>query len=285
MGQHCCSRSEVLLRPGHLYSLKADGSELLEYDVDSRRLRVHYFADSPLPQQAKYCLLNDQLFVVGGRSRLTRRATAVNESSGLCFMFAGGLQLRAPLLLPRQAHGLAAHERFAYALSGSLEGHKASKACERYDADADCWELMPSLLVPRLHSGVCCNRHRLYVTGGNSGASLECVRVIEVFDVLLNSWAVLDLRLPVSVWRHACVAYEGGLAIFGGSGTAGKHCTDSFLIGVNTKRITQVPGLAQGGYFNSVLQVRGKDIFALEDSGWLFSFERGRWTSTNLRSA
>jgi hypothetical protein len=108
--------------------------------------------------------------------------------------------------------------------------------------------------------------------------------VIEVFDVLLNSWAVLDLRLPVSVWRHACVAYEGGLAIFGGSGTAGKHCTDSFLIGVNTKRITQVPGLVQGGYFNSVLQVRGKDIFALEDSGWLFSFERGRWTSTNLRS-
>ena len=47
-------------------------------------------------------------------------------------MFAGGLQLRAPLLLPRQAHGLAAHERFAYVLSGSLEGHKASKACERY---------------------------------------------------------------------------------------------------------------------------------------------------------
>jgi len=284
MGQHCCSSSETFLRPGRLYSLKADSSELLEFDLNSRRLYAHRFTDLALPQQAKFCLLSEQLFIVGGRSRLSRRATVVNESSGLCFLFTGGLQLRAPLVLARQAHGLTTHERFAYALSGSPEGHKASKVCERYDAEADCWELMPSLSIPRLHPGVCCNKHRLYVTGGNSGASLECVRVIEVFDVLLNSWTVLDLRLPVSVWRHVCVAYEGGLAVFGGSSTAGKLCTDCFIMGLSTRRITQVPGLTQGGYFSGVQQVRGKDIFALEDSGCLYSFEHGKWTSTALRS-
>lgn len=283
MGQHCCSYSETLLRPGHLYSLRTDGSELLEYDLDSRRLCIHSFADSPVPMQAKYCLLNEQVFIVGGRSRMSRKATAVNESSAVSFLFTGGaLKLKAHLVLARQAHGLVAYEQFVYAISGSLEGHKASKTCECYNADVDCWELMPSLAVPRLHSGVCCSRHRVYVTGGNSGASLECVRTIEVFDVLLNSWTVLDLRLPVSVWRHACAAYEGGIAIFGGSSTAGKQCTDCFLISVNTRRITQVPGLVQGYYLSPVVQVRGKDVFALDDNGWLISFEHGRWTTSPL---
>ena len=293
MGSHqCCSKfSDSSPSAAYVFCLCEDGKGIISYDIDSDSTTVHKFGTAQLPAQAKCVLLPGvRLLIVGGRNRVVWKSSvaSVNDPVGLCYLFDSQrpdtLLQRYPLLYSRYGHALAAHDNYAYALSGYVEGHKVTKSCERYNVHTDRWDCISPMRVPRIHSAVCCSRNKLYVTGGNSGASMDCVRVIEVYDIPLHTWAILDLRMPVSVWRHACTAYLSGIVVFGGASTTGRQNSDCFVLDIPMRRIRQIPWLHEGGEFAATVQVRDRDIYAIESvtGSMLCKFEDGKWTSKNL---
>lgn len=212
----------------------------------------------------------------------------VNDPVSLCYIFdlenPDQLHQRTSMLSARCGHALAAHENYVYAVSGFIEGHKVTKTCERYNTHTDRWDLLPTMRVPRVHAGVCCSRNKVYVTGGNSGASMDCVRVIEAFDIPLHTWALLDLRMPLSVWHHACAPYLSGIVIFGGSSTTGRQNCDCFFLDITMRRIRQIPWLPDGGEFGATVYVRDHNIYAIESltGSLLCKYEDNKWTARNL---
>lgn len=276
---NCCSRQAAppLISP-RLYCLTEDGDEIVDYDVSSSTIAVHCLPHA-VPSQARYCLLpSNCLLITGGRSRAASLHSAV--SSVYVFDPREGASIRAksPMLSARFGQGLVLHECSVFAISGSNDGIKALKSCERYSYQGDQWSDSPSLLVGRMYAGVCALKNKLYVTGGSCGS--DCIRVIEAYDVPLGTWALLDLRLPVSVWCHGCVAYETGVLVFGGCASDGQSNLGCFLVSVVSKRITQLPGLPHEGEFVATVQSWGESVYALESysTTTLCKFADGKWS-------
>ena len=292
MGQNCCSRPRDISHPTQcLYCIPEDGTEIVEYNLETEVTRVLKLSDTQVPAQAKYCLLNNlKLLITGGRSRVSRKAkaTSMNEPISSVYLFdprdPGNIKPRSGMRAGRIGHVLIAHENYAYALTGCLMGYKATKTCEKYNVQSDLWEQISPMLVPRIHAAVCLCRNKLYVTGGNTGTSLECVHTIETYDIPLNTWAVLEMRLPIGVWRHACAPYQNGIVVFGGSTPDGQHNFDCFVIGLTSKRIMQMPWLPHAGEFTSTLSVFNQGIYTIESftGTMLCMLQDGKWTTKCL---
>lgn len=188
------------------------------------------------------------------------------------------------LLSGRIGHVMISVEAFAYALSGCLSGYKATRTCERYNLISDYWETINSMQVSRIHAAVCQHRKKLYVTGGNTGTSLECVHTIEAYDITLDLWSVVEMRLPISVWRHACAAYQSGLVVFGGSSPEGQHNFDCFFISLSSPRITQMTWLPHAGEFTSTVLTKGDRVYTIESftGSMLCVLQDGRWSTKCL---
>jgi hypothetical protein len=280
---NCCSRQQAPPRiTPKLYCLTEEGDEIVEYDVMSDSTNVHSLAHS-VPSQPRYCVLpSNCLLIAGGRSRHALKGVPFHAALSSVYVFdpREGTVLRAksPMMNPRFGQGLVVHECSVFAISGSADGIKGIKSCERYSYQGDTWSDSPSLLIGRLYAGVCTLKNKLYVTGGSSGS--DCIRAIEVYDVPLGTWALLDLRLPVSVWCHGCVAFETGVLVFGGCASDGQSNLNCFLVSVTSKRITQMPSLPHAGEFVATLHSWGENVYALESysTTTLCKLAEGKWS-------
>lgn len=292
MGQNCCSRPrEAIKSSSSLFCIPEEGTEIVEYEVEQDQTHIYRLPEVQLPAQAKYCLVaGGKLLIGGGRGRVSRKAkpTSMNEPLSAVYLFDTHdpllLRIRSSLLSARIAHVMIAYEAFAYALSGCLSGYKATKTCERYSLAGDYWEPINPMQVPRIHAAVCQFRKKLYLTGGNTGTSLDCVHTIETYDTMLDLWTVLDMRLPISVWRHACAPYQSGIVVFGGSTPEGQHNFDCFTIALGSRRITQMAWLPHAGEFTATVLVKGQAVYTIESftGSMLCVLKEGRWTTKCL---
>lgn len=264
-----------------LFCVTENGDEIIEYDVLTKTTIVHSLQHY-LPSLSRYCLLPDhRLLSSGGRNRCSQQ----REIVGSVYIFdpreGAVLRSKSPMRNARFGHALVQYESWVFAISGSCDGLKATKSCERFNYHSDQWNESASMLLPRLYAGVCSLKNKLYVTGGSYGFTAECVRLVEVFDVPLATWAVLDVKLPVSVWGHGCVAYEGGVFVFGGVSFDGQSSTACFLVSTTDKRIRQKPGLPSAGEFLGTVQAWEDGVCAIESgsSATLFSFVEGKWSA------
>ncbi len=124
---------------------------------------------APLPNPSEHVaagVLNGRIYVVGGRQRFTNMAlTQVYNPTTNTWSSAASLnQARSGL-------GLVTFEKAIYVFGGEdLRGRKVVGSTERYDANANRWDLInPMLKAVHGSPGVVSGRH-IYVFGGGQGA-------------------------------------------------------------------------------------------------------------------
>lgn len=188
--------------PAHnIYSFCENTNDLLVKDVRTYEKKIHTFKEFKFTDGCQYAILpsGDLIFTGGYPAKV--EVVQISPSYNLT--------CKASMATGRRRHGLTLFRDKIYALSGWGAGAK----CESYDLCKDFWEEIPDIPKP---TG-CITPIGLeatgsvYVLGGYAGFFLKDV---QVFDVLHNTWTVLDLKLPMQGWYMPCFSVGHSEVLF-----------------------------------------------------------------------
>lgn len=130
----------------------------------------------------------------------TSRLQCAAASLGGCFYVVGGT-------------------RTAFDIGGILG------VAERFDPQADLWEKLPSMAVPRKACAAAVMNGCLFVVGGHhpgyqiggmTGQPEAVYNTLEQFDPKKNSWTTME-PMPTRRWACAATSLNGCLYVFGGT--------------------------------------------------------------------
>lgn len=273
----CCGSA----RPGNsqfIYSIPADGVSIFEYCITTDEFS-QYQLPLQLPAMCKYCeVLSDKLLIVGGFQRLK---TKLGDSLASVFIFSkdSGIMPGKNLENPRSGHCLIPFQSSVFLISGVISQTQPTKSCLKFEYFSNTWSEIAAISKPRVLAAGCCILSYLYITGGNSGTSLQNFRDIEQYDIINDTWNLCIIKLPMDIWRHTCLPYKGGLIVFGGNGNR-TYNLDCFKIDLELNIITQQTWITQGGEFSGCNASVSQGVYAFETSQskvvWVFS--QNKWT-------
>jgi len=287
MGQTCCygplDQSVSDLRT--LFYVSKDAVEIVALDLQSQTAQRLYTWDYLIKPEAKYCALhNGKLLITGGRGApevllpmksLFQSAADVIEYCPVSYR----LTMKEKMKVGRQGHTMLCDSEAAYALSG-FSDQKGNKSCERYGLESEAWETLADLNAVRIEAAGCVLKTRMYVVGGLSQLGLKAQVSVESYDFVLSRWLSLDLKLPSSLEKHACVPYLNGILVFGGYHPDDRPNQAAFWLSLVENRVMQKPGLNFEGQFTGQVVVSEARIYAYESKAGrrLFIYEDGLWT-------
>ena len=291
MGQNCCyGPLEDFFPDQHtLFYVSRDAVEVIACDIRKNEGQRVYTWDYLIKADAKYCcLFNGNVLITGGREggEFHMARAVVQSSKAVCEYnpFTHLITPKADMSLSRVGHTLVSDSEAAYALSG-LSDYKGTKACEKYCIASETWEAIPDMNAVRVNAAACVHRKRIYVIGGLSRLNSKAVVTMEMFDFVLSRWLPSDLKLPSPLERHACVAYRGGILVFGGYQSDERPNYAAFWLSLTENRVLQKQGIPQEAEFSGQVIVSGPLIFAYEAKAGrrLFIFEDERWTTNPIK--
>ena len=275
---NCCGSA----RPGHfqsIYSIEADGKSIFEYCITTDQF-FQYHLPFQLPAMCKYCeILSDKLLITGGFKRLKTR---LGESLNSVYIFSkdSGLIPVKNLENPRTGQCLIPFQNTVFLISGIISQLEPTASCLKFDYFSNTWSGISPISKPRVLAAGCCLSTFLYITGGNSGYSLQNFRDVEQYDIISDSWTLCVVKLPMDIWRHTCLPFKSGLIIFGGNGNR-SYNLDCFKVDLESNIIVQQTWMLQGGEFSGCNLSTNFGIYAFETSHskvvWVFS--QNKWSS------
>lgn len=273
----CCGSA----RPGNfqfIYSILADGRSIFEYCITTDQFS-QYQLPLQLPAMCKYCeILSDKLLIVGGFERLK---TKLGQSLASVYIFSkdSGIIPAKNLEKPRSGHCLISFQNTAFLISGVISQIQPTTSCLKFEYFSNNWSEIAPINKARVLAAGCCVLSFLYITGGNSGTSLQNFRDIEQYDIINDTWNLCIVKLPMDIWRHTCLPYKSGLIIFGGNGNR-SYNLDCYKIDLELNIITQQTWMLQGGEFSGCNASINQSVYAFETSQsklvWIFS--QNKWT-------
>ncbi|OMJ75007.1 hypothetical protein SteCoe_25966 [Stentor coeruleus] len=277
MGTCCGSNRQG--KSQSIFCIDTDGKSIIEYNIHKDNFDIHSLKVQ-VPAMAKYCeIMPNKILIAGGFKRLKNRfGEPVNDV--YLFDKEHGLCNKSSLDQPRTGHCLIAVAGVAYMISGVISHILPTKECQRYNIISDAWETISPLSKPRILAAGCFFGQSIYITGGNPGNTLQNYRDIEVYSIFSNTWKILDIKLPMDIWRHACLPHKNGIIIFGGNGNR-SHNLDCFKIDLVNNIIVQLTWLSQGGEFQGCNFGEGENVYAFEtvSARTVSIFSQGKWTS------
>lgn len=292
MGQTCCygpvDQQATDLRT--LFYVSKDAVEIVSCDIQSQTAQRLYTWDYLIKPEAKYCALhNGKLMITGGRGapEVLLPNKSVFQSAADVIEYCpvtNRLTLKDKMKVGRQGHTLLCDSEAVYALSGFSE-QKGTKSCERYSLESETWEGLTDLNAVRIEAAGCLLKTKMYIVGGSSQLGLKSQVSIENYDFVLSRWLTLDLKLPSSLDKHACVPYLNGILVFGGYHPDDRPNQAAFWLSVIENRVMQKPGLNYEGQFTGQVVVSGARIYAYESKAGrrLFIYEDGLWTVHQIK--
>jgi hypothetical protein len=274
----CCGNS----RPNHnksIYCIEPDGKCIVEYNINSEQFCA-YPLKQQIPAMAKYCeILPGRIFIAGGFKRLKNKS---GEPVADVFMFEkeSGLTPKPSLDTPRTGHCMISVLGSAFLISGVVSHVRPTTECSKFSFYSNSWQKIANISRPRILAAGCNIGSFIYVTGGNPGNSLQNYRDIEKYSVLQDRWEDVELKLPLDIWRHACLPHKNGVIIFGGNGNR-NHNLDCFRIDLENSIVLQQTWMAQGGEFQGCNSGEGDRVYAFETTNckMVWAFAQGKWTS------
>jgi hypothetical protein len=280
---NCCIGN----RPGQsssIYCISPDGSSIFEYNPSENRF-IHHALGLELPSMCKYCEIpQNNLLIIGGFKRSKNKS---GQAVGEVFLFNkfSGLQKLESLSNPRTGHCLIVCKSQAYLISGVISQVHPTPSCQRFDLSTNTWSEISPLSKARVLAAGCSLQSNLFITGGNPGNSLENFRDIEKYNIETDDWTLLSVKLPCDLWRHTCLAYQGGLIVFGGNCNK-RFNLDCFKVDLSRNVTVQHTWLRHGGEFGGCSLVVNEKVFTFETSACrtVWVYDGSKWTSKNNSS-
>ncbi len=163
--------------------------------------------------------VNDDIYVIGGTC-----AGQANPTPGLVEAYtlsSGTWRIAAPLLIPRHEAAAVSLNGKIYVIGGKNSGTGYLDSVERYDPQADRWEMMAPLQQRRggFTQGAVVFNGRIYVFGG-WGESEKLLDTVERYEPDQNQWTVIS-RMPAPRAQLSAVTLGNEVFIVGGTDTAG----------------------------------------------------------------
>lgn len=188
----------------------------------------------------------------------------------------GPLVAKSPLPEAKAAFSLVHHDGFLYAIGGQNGKFGNCKTVHKYDLVNNAWYEVSELVYPRNHLTAFSNGSHIYAVGGRYYENIDAPRIrdivvrnyntVEVYEASLNSWRLLDARMPEGKSGHAGVIVDNRFIIIYGGEVFAESLSGTYIF--DTDSYTWVTGptlnVARHGFGHGVV-VDGK-IYAVGGS-------------------
>ena len=105
------------------------------------------------------------------------------------------LQPMADMIIPRSSHCLCYMDGYIYAIGGISNKSTFTKKCERYNIQANRWELVADLNHNAVASCCACFNDKFIFKFGGILSPEELNRYIERYDPRTNAWTLVDANI------------------------------------------------------------------------------------------
>ena len=206
------------------------------------------------PMDSRYIEQGRNLYLSGGTEDYTtslKRAFILNKENG-------ELREISPMKVPRYAHALVSiYPHYIYAIGGwDCEIGTELSSCEVLDVRSESWSAAPQLRKPKSDIGGCSfDNTYIYIFGG--AHERNAVADIEFLDSSHHtSWTPISLTQQHNVFgvirSVACAQIDfHNIIIYGGDTSSGSYQEKSFILNLNTMKITQHSKLKKRDGFNN----------------------------------
>jgi N-acetylneuraminic acid mutarotase len=262
-----------------VYAIK-QGSELLEYSLESRQIEVRNLA-LPMLSEAGVTCVGPNLMFAGG-------IQLSYEEVALCYLVktveAQAVQL-PDLPLPRRRLRLCYDgQDSVFAVGGVRESvSKHNKGIQidytmcftKFSFSSNSWVDLPNLSIPVESPGVCYYLDQVYVFGGFNGNG--CVDAVQHFSSLSEQWNIAEVSLPEPLHSLLAVEVEGEVLVFGGLDEEDEPNYRSFTYAKNKFRKSASLPSEVSPIFPSYGLSKDRSVWVFNEEFRLLSWREGQW--------
>lgn len=157
----------------------------------------------------------------------------------------GQISEKASLPEAKAAMALIHHCGYLYAVGGQDGSFRNYRTVHKYDLKSDQWEKIADLIYPRNHLTTYSDGKYIYAVGGRyyDGAPKEIKDIIvknydsvEIYNPVVNSWRLLEERMPLGKSSHAGAIINDRFIIIYGGEVFSKVLRDTYLFDIKSKR-------------------------------------------------
>lgn len=208
---------------------------------------------------------NGQIFLIGGFVRQTGNYLCNTWKYDSMF---NTMELICQTNRPHADHAVCFNSGYIY-LAGSFIHNRVEPFCERYDVQKNKWKMISSLNVARSGSTLCSFKDNyLFSIGGRVDQS-KIVDVIEVYDIMRDTWLNITPQLAdrvqwiASYMGNAYQITENQIMIFGGkSQITGQVFSGVFLLDMEKLTIVEKGSMTNPCSFMNVPLVFNQVMYA-----------------------